>query len=120
MATTSTAATSTPDYRLFYGGEWVEPAGGRYSIVNPATEEVVGEAPEASRDQVAEAAAAAREAFPRWAATAPQERAEVLSRMADLLAKRQDEFVPLIQAETGATQRVASTMQVPIAIDRFR
>ena len=114
------ATTSPQDYRLFYGGEWVEPAGGRYPIVNPATEQVVGEAPEASREQVQEAAAAAQAAFPRWAATSPQERSEILARMGELLAKRQEEFVPLIQAETGATQRVASTMQVPIAIDRFR
>ena len=31
-----------------------------------------------------------------------------------------DELIPLVQAETGATQRVASTMQVPTCIERFR
>lgn len=44
--------------KLFIGGEWVEPDGGHYPVVNPASEEVVGLAPEASRAQVYEAAAA--------------------------------------------------------------
>ena len=53
-------------YRLFIDGEWVEPAGGHYDVINPATEAVVGRAPEASRQQVYDAAAAARAAFPAW------------------------------------------------------
>jgi hypothetical protein len=31
--------------RLLVDGEWVEPGGGHYDVVNPATEEVVGQAP---------------------------------------------------------------------------
>ncbi|NEA01222.1 aldehyde dehydrogenase family protein, partial [Streptomyces sp. SID10116] len=52
--------------RLFIGGEWVEPDGGHYEVVNPATEGVVGLAPEAGGEQVRAAAAAAREAFAGW------------------------------------------------------
>ena len=63
-------------YRLFIGGEWVEPSAGRYSIVNPATEQGVAEAPEAGVDQVADAVAAARAAFPAWARRPAAERAD--------------------------------------------
>ena len=42
------------------------------------------------------------------------------SRAADLLDERNDELVPLVQAETGATMRVTKTMQVPTAAARFR
>ena len=42
------------DYRLLIGGEWVSASGG-YEVRNPATEELVGVAPNAS---VAEAQAA--------------------------------------------------------------
>ena len=54
-------------YRLLIGDEWVRPAGA-YEIVNPATEQVIGLAPEASVDQARAAAAAARAAQPAWAA----------------------------------------------------
>ena len=68
--------------RLYVGGEWVEPAGGHYEVVNPADESVVGLAPEASKEQVYEAAAAAREAFGPWSRTRPEERAAILDRAA--------------------------------------
>ena len=106
--------------RLFVGGSWVEAGGGGYDVVNPSTEQVVGTAPEGTAADASAAAAAAKEAFPAWSRTLPEERAELLKRAADLLLKRNDELVPLVQAETGATMRVASTMQVPICVSRFR
>ncbi len=106
--------------RLLVDGEWVEPSGGHYDIVNPATEEVIGQAPEAGEQQALDAAASAKAAFKSWSRTTPEQRAEILQRVADLLVKRGEEIIPLLQAETGATMRVASTMQVPVAVDRFR
>ena len=34
---------------VLIGGKWVEASEGTYAIVNPATEQVVGDAPNASR-----------------------------------------------------------------------
>jgi acyl-CoA reductase-like NAD-dependent aldehyde dehydrogenase len=113
-------STTASGRELFIDGAWVRPESGSYGVVNPATEQVIGEAPEASVAQAQEAAAAARAAFREWSRTSAAERAEILTRIADLLEKRGDELIPLVQAETGATQRVASTMQVPIAVERFR
>ncbi|MGP3984302.1 aldehyde dehydrogenase family protein [Streptomyces sp. KR80] len=110
----------TTTYQHWIGGSWRAPLAGHYPVINPATEEVVGHAPEASGDEVAEAVAAARVAYEEWSRTDPRERAAVLDRIADLLTERGKELVPLLQAETGATLRVASTMQVPTAADRFR
>jgi acyl-CoA reductase-like NAD-dependent aldehyde dehydrogenase len=107
-------------YRMLIGGERVEGGGGAYDVVDPATEQVVGEAPEATTDQVAAAAEAAATAFPAWSRTTPEERAALLDRAADLLRDRIDDLVPLVQAETGATLRVARTMQVPTCVDRLR
>ena len=112
--------TTDQTYRLFIDGEWIEPAAGAYPIVNPATEQIIGRAPEASPDQVRDAVTSARAAFKSWSRTKPAERAEVMNRIGELLDKYNDELVPLVQAETGATQRVASTMQVPVCIERFR
>jgi len=106
-------------YRLLIGGEWVDGANGTYSIVNPATEEIVGEAPEASVDQALAAARAAQEAFPKWANTPPAERARLLDAVTTKLRERAGDLVPLIISETGATATVGSRMQVPVAIERF-
>lgn len=58
--------------RLFIGGRWTEPDHGHYEVIDPATEEVVGLAPEASREQVYAAAAAARRPSPPGPAPAPR------------------------------------------------
>jgi acyl-CoA reductase-like NAD-dependent aldehyde dehydrogenase len=106
-------------YRLLIGGEWVDGANGTYSIVNPATEEIVGEAPEASVDQALAAARAAQEAFPKWSRTPAVERARLLAAVTSKLRERAADLVPLIISETGATATVGSRMQVPVAIERF-
>jgi acyl-CoA reductase-like NAD-dependent aldehyde dehydrogenase len=111
--------TDTP-YQLHIGGEWVDGDGGTYDVVNPATEEVVGAAPQASVDQSLAATAAARDAFDAWSATTPEYRAELLERVADLIDAKSERLVPLVQAETGATMRVTKSMQVPQAAARFR
>ncbi|MEY2570928.1 MAG: aldehyde dehydrogenase [Acidimicrobiaceae bacterium] len=107
-------------YRLLIGNERVDGARGTYDVVNPATEHVVGGAPEASVEQAEAACAAAAEAFTAWSRTKPEHRAELLNRAGDLLRDRIDDFVPLVQAETGATLRVAKTMQVPVCVERLR
>jgi acyl-CoA reductase-like NAD-dependent aldehyde dehydrogenase len=111
---------ATQGYQLLIGGERVDGEAGSYDIVNPATEAIVGQAPEASIAQVEAAAAAAADAFPAWSRTRPEERAAFLHKAADLLRERVDELVPLVQAETGATLRLSQTMQVPTCIERFR
>ncbi len=106
--------------RLFVGGAWVEPEGGHYAVIDPATEETVGWAPEASRDQVHAACAAAREAFGPWSRTAPEERAAVLGRAADVIRGHLVPYADLAQAETGATMSTARGMQVGVGAARFR
>jgi acyl-CoA reductase-like NAD-dependent aldehyde dehydrogenase len=106
-------------YGLIIGGEKVEAEGG-YDIVNPATEQVVGVAPDASAQQAADACAAAKDAFDAWSRTSQEERSALLTRFAEVWDAHAAELVPLVQAETGATMRVAKTMQVPQVSARFR
>ena len=91
-----------------------------YEVRNPATEQVVGEAPRHSVSDAEAAAAAASEAFPAWSRTTPEERAVLLDRVADLLEERFEDLVPLVQAETGATMNVTRSLQIPQAVIRFR
>ena len=41
-------ATKNAEYRQLIGGEWVPGGDGTYDIINPANEQVVAQAPEAS------------------------------------------------------------------------
>ena len=107
-------------YPLLIGGERVDGGEGSSPIVNPATEAVVGDVPEASVDQALAATSAAAEAFGSWSQTAPEERAALLDAAADLIDEHVDELVPLAQAETGATLNITKTLQVPNAATRLR
>ncbi|MEP6625231.1 MAG: aldehyde dehydrogenase family protein [Acidimicrobiia bacterium] len=108
------------DFQLLIGGSWVDGAHGTYEIVNPATEGVVGLAPEASAEQAEAAAGAAAEAFDSWSRTTPEERANLLDAAGKALLARRDEFIPLVIAETGCTATVGKSMQVPQAAIRFQ
>jgi acyl-CoA reductase-like NAD-dependent aldehyde dehydrogenase len=109
----------TTDRKLLIGGEWVDGADGGYDIVNPATEEVVAVAPEASAAQALDAARAAQEAFPAWSQTTPEARAELLAKAAEAIKARFKDLLPLVIAETGCTETVGKQMQVPTAWTRF-
>ena len=106
-------------YRVLIGGDWVEGERGTYPIVNPATEQEVGGAPEASVAQAEAATQAAAEAFPAWSRTSAEHRADLLARAAEAVRAKVPDLVDLVQAETGATLRVAKTMQLPTVADRL-
>jgi aldehyde dehydrogenase (NAD+) len=65
--------------RIFVDGVWRTPADGRpYDVIDPATEEVAATILLASEEDVNDAVAAARRAFPGFAALSPAERADLL------------------------------------------
>ena len=105
--------------KLFIGNEFVATTDG-YDIVNPATEQTIGTAPQGEATHVTTAVQAARDAFACWSTTPRRERARLLDALADAVEQRRDEFVPLIQAETGATIKVARGLQISQVINRFR
>jgi acyl-CoA reductase-like NAD-dependent aldehyde dehydrogenase len=105
--------------QVLIGGEWVDGADGGYDVINPATAEVVGVAPEASVAQAEAAARAAQEAFPAWSQTSPDERADLLEKTAKAMRAHFDDLLPVVIAETGCTATVGKQMQVPQAAVRF-
>ena len=108
-----------PSNEILIANKWQPGDLGQFEIINPATEEVVGLAPEASVEQAQAAARAARAALPAWSATPPEERAELLRRAARALGQRAESLLPLVIAETGCTETVGRQMQIPVAISRF-
>ncbi|MGO9342560.1 MAG: aldehyde dehydrogenase family protein [Acidimicrobiales bacterium] len=112
-------APQVDERQLLVGGKWVDASGGTYEIVNPATEEPVGRAPDGTADDADAAASAARDALPGWAATPPRERLALMAKASEAIRQRAADLVPLVIAETGATLAVGSTMQVTVAATRF-
>src|SRR4029078_6856094 len=106
--------------QLLIGGSWVDGGAGTYPIVNPATEEPVGHAPEATAAQAQAAAEAARDAFASWSRTSLDERAHLLDAAGKAPLARRGECVPLVIAETGCTATLGKAMQVPQAAVRFQ
>jgi acyl-CoA reductase-like NAD-dependent aldehyde dehydrogenase len=108
------------EWKILIGGEHVSTEN-HYDIVDPNTTEVIGHAPEATAEHAIEAAAAAKEALHSWKALSMDERCDYIGRAADAIELACGDWVNLVQAETGATIRVARTMQVAGAfVDRFR
>jgi malonate-semialdehyde dehydrogenase (acetylating)/methylmalonate-semialdehyde dehydrogenase len=86
----------------FIGGRRVPSASGRAGdVFDPATGEVAARVGFASTDEVGAAVAAAKNAFPAWAATPPLRRARVLFKLKDLLDQHQDELAAIVTAEHG-------------------
>ena len=109
---------------VLIGGRWRKAAGGTYAIVDPATEEIAGRAPECSVEQAREAARAAREAFEGgpWPRLAAVERGALLRRAAETFRAEAERLVELTIAETGAVRAVAVSQQVgavPLRLEKY-
>lgn len=119
--TTRPGIDADRQWKLLIGGEWVAPGAGAYPVVDPATTETVGHAPEATVGQALDAAGAARAASDGWRALAPADRGACLDRLARVLEAKAPEWAALVQAETGSTINITEQIQVGSAfVDRFR
>jgi len=89
------------EWKLFIGGEFVSGNGPSIEVVNPATGEVLGEAPAASKEDVSDAVAAAQEAFRSWRWTPPGQRGEMLYQIAESIHAHREELIDLETWENG-------------------
>ena len=78
-----------PQQSLYLNGEFIH-GGGRktQNILNPATGEVLGQLPHATRDDLDLALSSAQKAFESWRKTSPLERSKVLRKVAELARAR--------------------------------
>ncbi|MFG2057900.1 aldehyde dehydrogenase family protein [Micromonospora sp. NPDC048930] len=106
---------------LHVAGEWVDPAdGASIPVENPATGEIVGQVPAGNPADVDRAVAAARAAFPGWAATAPAERAAHLDRLHAALAARADQIARTVALELGTPLKLATRVQAGLPLTVLR
>lgn len=112
-----------PAVRVDFNGPYHHLIGGRlvgsnetFEVYNPATGAAVASAPNASREQVEAAVAAAKAAQPGWAALSWEERGAYLAAYADALDAHKEELITLLTTEQGKPRHSMATTEVTYAI----
>jgi aldehyde dehydrogenase (NAD+) len=112
--------TINSSYRLFIGGEWVDPIdGGVIKTVNPATEEVLAEVTEAGPRDMDRAVAAARAAFGKWRKLPGRERGKYLYRIARIIQERSRELAVLESIDNGKPIKETRDVDLPLVAAHF-
>src|ERR671917_1367929 len=105
----------------FIGGDWAESTGANVrQIVSPVTGETLAEVPDASPEDVASAARAAREAQPAWGARSAWERAEICHAIADLIDERREEMARELTLEQGKPYKAEAIPDIEETAENFR
>lgn len=87
---------------LFLAGQWVGPEGREtLPVLNPATGEVLGALPVASRDDLEAAVASTQKGFEAWSAVSGFDRGVVLKRAAALMRERAETIARDVTLEHG-------------------
>src|SRR5687767_13154941 len=100
-------------HKNFINGEWVAGSDAKENINPSDVTDVVGEYAQADKGQAEGAIAAAQAAAPAWAATTPQQRADILETAGIELLARKDEIGRLLSREEGKplANGIAETMR---------
>jgi len=100
----SEAKASPRRYQMYINGVFVESAGKKYfPVVDPSTEEVMAEVPEANEVDVNRAVAAAKAAFDlgAWPQTTAQDRGRILFKLAERIRKGAPHLAELEARNSG-------------------
>ncbi|GHG39861.1 gamma-aminobutyraldehyde dehydrogenase [Streptomyces albogriseolus] len=108
------------DGAQFIAGRPAKGTSGRtHAVVDPATGTEVYTYDLAGADDVDAAVAAAREAFPAWAAATPGERSDALHRFAAVVAERAEDFARAESLQCGKPLKLTREFDVPGTIDNI-
>jgi 5-carboxymethyl-2-hydroxymuconic-semialdehyde dehydrogenase len=98
-----------------------KPVAGRdyFETVNPATQEVLAEVAAGGEAEVNAAVAAAKEAFPKWAALPAPQRAKLIRKLGDLIAAHVPEIARTETNDSGQVIAQTGKQLIPRAADNF-
>ncbi len=98
----ATATATAAQQRMYIDGQWCNADDGRtLTVLNPATEEGVGEVAYGGRKETRRALEAAAKAMPAWMKLTSWDRAKVLKKTADLMRERADVIARTLTMEQG-------------------
>ena len=99
--------------RHYINGGWVASIDGReMAVENPSTEEKIATISLGGAADADAAVAAAKAAFPAWAATDPLDRIAALERLMEVYKGQAEDMAQAISSEMGAPIALAKTAQV--------
>jgi len=99
---TEEVMTTYSDVSLMIDGAWTKGANGRtIPVINPATEEVIGQVAHAEKADLDRALEAAEKGFRAWRKVSPFDRYKVMRKAAELIRQRVDEIAPIMTMEQG-------------------
>lgn len=99
--------TATLQNLLFPCKQWIRGVfceaknGGKWDVINPATEERICSVPFGDRADAEDAISAAEEAFSSWSARTPYERGDILTKAASSIRARNEELAWTTVVESG-------------------
>ncbi|XP_006206123.1 methylmalonate-semialdehyde/malonate-semialdehyde dehydrogenase [acylating], mitochondrial isoform X1 [Vicugna pacos] len=103
-ASSFSSSSSVPTVKLFIDGKFVESKSDKWiDIHNPATNEVIGRVPHATKAEMDAAVSSCKRAFPAWADTSILSRQQVLLRYQQLIKENLKEIARIITLEQGKT-----------------
>ena len=86
----------------FINGKWQHSSGGEtYDVINPATEEIIGKASKANKNDIIACLKSAEQGFKIWKNTSPWERSKIIRNISDLIRKKNDVLSKWLTLEVG-------------------
>jgi 5-carboxymethyl-2-hydroxymuconic-semialdehyde dehydrogenase len=119
VAGSAVVAGVAVDTRHWIGGERVASAE-TFADVSPVDEQQIAEVSAGGAAEAARAVAAAEAAFPAWAATDPEERADLLHRIADGVEARAEQLAQVETRDNGSLLRSHRRGVMPRVALNFR
>src|SRR5215813_10029578 len=105
----------------YIGGELVKPASGSYlDNFEPAAGKVYSQIADSDDRDVNLAVEAAKAAFPGWSKTPPEERFEILNRLAGLIERDLDALAEAESIDNGKPVSLARVVDIPRAVANFK
>jgi len=106
--------------KMLIGADFVAGSDAPEAIINPKSEEIITNIPDASAAQVDAAVAAAAKAFTSWSRTTPAERSALLLKLADSIERDAEGFATLEALNTGKPRIRVLQDEMPAVVDCFR
>ena len=103
--------------KFYINGKWVKPNSTKtMAVLNPATEDLIGEIILGNSEDVDIAVSAAKNAFNSFSKTSKNDRLELLNKIRQISEKRFEDLANAMTSEMGAPHRMAREAQADAAI----
>lgn len=107
--------------QLFIDNEFVDAAdGATFDVFNPFDNSLLAKVAEAKPADIDRAVAAARRAFPAWAAISPSDRGVLIGKLADAIERDRDNLSLIESLDTGHPIRDTRNLDVMRTVATFR